>query len=51
MLFYYLAPLQNDFIVTSQWMQFTFEDEREVYLLDESALTVTEKDSMQEGKC
>ena len=31
-------------------MQFTFGDEREVYLLDESALPVTEKESMQEGK-
>ena len=31
-------------------MQFTFGDEREVYLLDESALPVTEKESMREGK-
>ena len=32
MLFYYLAPLQNDSIVTSRCMQFTFGDKREVYL-------------------
>ena len=32
MLFYYIAPLQNDFIVTSQCMQFTFGDKREVIL-------------------
>ena len=50
MLFYYFAPLQNDSIVTSQWMQFTFGDKREVYLLDESARPVTEKESMLEGK-
>ena len=50
MLFYYLAPLQNDSIVTSQCMQFTFGDKREVYLLDESALPVTKKESMREGK-
>ena len=51
MLFYYLAPLQNDSIVTSRCMQFTFGDKREVYLLDESVLLpVTEKESMQEGK-
>ena len=50
MLFYYLAPLQNDSIVKSQCMQFTFGDKREVYLSDESALPVTEKESMREGK-
>ena len=38
MIFYYLVPLQNDSIVTSQCVQFTFGDKREVYLLDESAL-------------
>ena len=43
-LFYYLAPLQNDSIMTSLCMQFTFEDKREVYLLDESVLPVTEKE-------
>ena len=32
MLFQYLAPLQNDRLVMSQCMQFTFEDKREVYL-------------------
>ena len=48
--FYYLAPLQNDSIVTSQCKQFTFMDKREIYLLDESALPVTEKESMGEGK-
>ena len=41
MLFYYLAPLQNDSIVMSGCMQFTFGDEREVYLLDESTLFKT----------
>ena len=46
MLFYYLAPLQNESIVMSQCMQFTFGDEGEVYLLDESALRLTEKESM-----
>ena len=44
MLFYHLAPLQNDNIRTSRCMQFTFGDEREVYLLDDSALPVTEKE-------
>ena len=48
--FYYLAPLQNDSIMTSQCMQFSFGDKREVYLLGESALPVTEKENMQEGK-
>ena len=50
MLFYYLVPLQNDSIVTSQWVQFTFGEQREVYLLDESALPVIEKEGMREGK-
>ena len=50
MLFYYLAPLQNDSIVTSRCMQFTFGDKGEVYLLDKSALPVPEKQSMREGK-
>ena len=48
MLFYYLALLQNDSIVTSRCMQFTFRDKIEVYLLDRSALPVTEKESMRE---
>ena len=34
----------------SRSMQFNFGDKREVYLLDESALSVTEKESMQERK-
>ena len=50
MLFYYLASLQNNSIVTSQCMQFIFGDKREVYLLEESALPVTKKESMQERK-
>ena len=45
MLFYYLAPLQNDSIVMSQCMQFTFGDKGEVYLLDE-----TKKERRREGK-
>ena len=45
-----LSPLQNDSIVTSQWMQFIFWDKREVHLLDESTIPVTEKESMREGK-
>ena len=47
--FYYLAPLQNDALVTSRCVQFTFGDNREVNLLDESALPVTEKESRQKG--
>ena len=31
-------------------MQFTFGDKGEVYLLGESALPVTEKESMRKGK-
>ena len=31
-------------------MQFTFEDKGEVYLLDESVLSVTEKERRREGK-
>ena len=50
LLFYYLAPLQNDCLVTSRCMQFTFWDKREVYLQNKSALPVTKKESMQEGK-
>ena len=50
MLVYYLAPMQNDVIVTSPHMQFTFGDKREVYQLDENALPVTEKESVREGK-
>ena len=46
----YLAPLQNDSIVTSQCMQFTFRNMGEVYLLGEIALPVTEKESMRKGK-
>ena len=47
LLFYYLAPLQNDAVVMSRCLQFTFGDKGEVYLLDESALPVTEKEGMQ----
>ena len=50
MLFYYLATHQNDSIVTSRCMQFTFGDKREVYLLDESVQPVTKKESSREGK-
>ena len=46
MLFYYLAPLQNDTIVTSYCKQLTFEDKREVYL---SVLPVTKKE-IRRGK-
>ena len=31
-------------------MQFTFGDKRKIYLLDKSALFVTEKEIMREGK-
>ena len=50
MLFYYLAPLQNDCIMMSQFMQFNFGDKREVYLLDESVLPLTKKERRREGK-
>ena len=50
MLFYYLAPLQNDCIMMSQFMQFTFGDKREVYLLDEIVLPVIEKKGGERGK-
>ena len=50
MLFYFSAPLQNDSIVMSGCMQFTFGDKGKVYLFDESALPVTKKESMREGK-
>ena len=48
LLFYYLAPLQNDALVMSICVQFTFGDKKEVYLLDESAQPVAEKESMQQ---
>ena len=48
--FFYLTPQQNYSIVTSQCMQFTFEDKGEVYLLDESVLPVAEKERRREGK-
>ena len=50
MLFYYLATRQNDSVMTSRCMQITFGDKREIYLLGESALPVTEKENMREGK-
>ena len=50
LLFYYLAPLQNEALLTSQCMQFTFGDKGEVYLLNETALPVMKKESKQEGK-
>ena len=50
LLFYYLARLQNNAVVMSQYAQFTFVDKREVYLLDESVLPVMEKDSKGKGK-
>ena len=43
MLFYYLAPLQNNTIMTSLCMQFIFGDKGVVYLLYESVLPVTGK--------
>ena len=50
LLFYYLVLLQNDAVVTSQCVQFTFGDKGEVYQLDERALPVMKKESMWEGK-
>ena len=50
LLFYYLAPLLNDCLVTSRCIQLTFGDKREVYLQDESALPLTRKESIREGK-
>ena len=50
MLFYYLVPLQNDSIVMSWCVQFTFGDKREVCLLGKSALPVSIKESMWERK-
>ena len=50
MLFYYLAPLQNGWLVMSYCMKFTFGDKREVCLLGESALPVTAKERRVEGK-
>ena len=41
----------NSVIVSRiECMQFIFGDKREVYLLDESVLPVTEKEGRQEGK-
>ena len=48
--FLLLSPLQNGALLMSECMQFTFGDKEEVYLLDESALPVTAKESKQEGK-
>ena len=48
--FLLLSPVLYDYLVTSQCMQFTFGDNREVYLLDMSALPVAEKEGMHEGK-
>ena len=50
LLFYYLAPLQNDAVVMSGCMQFTFGDKGEFICWTESALSVTGKESKQEGK-
>ena len=50
MLFYYFAPLQNDTIVMSYCMQFILGDKREVHLLNDSVLPVTEKERRREGK-
>ena len=50
LLFYYLALVLNDCLVTSRCRQFTFGDKREDHLLDESVLLVTEKESMRKGK-
>ena len=50
MLFYYLAPLQNDRILTSQCMHFIFCQGREVKLTEESVLPVTEKEVKGKGK-
>ena len=38
LLFYYLAPLQNDSLVMSLCVQFVFGDKREVRMLGKSAL-------------
>ena len=43
LLFYYLALLQNDSLVPSRCVQFTFGDKREVTMLDESALPEMKK--------
>ena len=50
LLLYYLARLQTDAVVTSQCAQLTLGDKGEVYLLDESVLPVTEKESKRKGK-
>ena len=52
LLFYYLAPLINDCLVMSRWIQFTFGDKREVCLPvgRECTLLVTRKESMRKRK-
>ena len=64
LLFYYLAPLQNDTDMTSRCMQFIFGDKGAATFLErlfycseilppfssESALPVTEKEGKGEGK-
>ena len=42
--FFYLDPLQNDAIMTSQCMHFNFCRGREVKITNESVLPVTEKE-------
>ena len=49
-LFNDIASLQNDWLVMSKRMQFTFGGKREVYLMGESALSVTKKERRREGK-
>ena len=46
LLFYYLAPLKNDCLVTPRCLQFTFGDKREVYLQDKSAPLPVTKQAM-----
>ena len=48
--FYLLSPLLKYCLVMSQCVQFTFGDKGKVYLMDESALPVTEKERKREGK-
>ena len=50
LLFYYLVPLQNHCLVTSQCMQFTFEDKEKLPGWSERALPVTKKEWKGEGK-
>ena len=45
-----LSPPANGAILTSRCVQFTFGDKGKVYLLNESALPATEKESKREGK-